>query len=121
MKQACLFALALILMLFGCGEYEWNLCGEYRLVRMNADELRLVGPGNAIRVNGNVETYAVKAPYITGHTGLTDILDAKREPNIGYFIVNTSTDELVQGLSEDAWRGTLKRIGWENPKLIKPW
>jgi hypothetical protein len=104
------------------GEYDKELIGKYRIVRTNQFEV-VICPDNGLHgdeVNGVVERYAVNDPYITGYAGQNH---GTPSPDyvIGYFLIDTSKRKVQEGLTEEQWRQQLHKIGWENPKLEKPW
>jgi hypothetical protein len=70
-------------------------------------------------VRGNIESYAVRDNWVTGFSS-TNCLDAEVE-NLceGYFLLNTATNEIQDGMSEQEWEQALKKINWQVPELIK--
>jgi hypothetical protein len=121
-------------------DYEKPLCGNYNIVRTNADEVVIQNPrfrpitvdvgeiGNPgfhtwteTSFTGNVRKLAVKAPYVTGYTSVLhgdENPDAKE--HAGFFLINTATDAIKRGLTEQQWRAELEQIGWQNPELVLP-
>ncbi len=109
-------------LLVGCGDYEQKICGEYRLTRCNATEVRISRPnGYQTMINGNIENYAVRDPYITGYAN-TNNLDVSSEPRAkeGYFLLNTSNDNRLEAMTESEWKVELQKINWPSPKLNPP-
>ena len=105
-----------LLILFGNDK---KLCGEYKLVWTSGGEVSIYRPsGGDTMVNGNIAAYAVHSPYIAGCVTAANL---GTNLNIGaqgrFFILDTTTDKRLEGLSESQWTIELKTIGWENPKL----
>ena len=68
-------------------------------------------------INGNIESYAVREPYITGWAS-TRCLDPTVEAACeGYFLLNSQTHEVFVGMSAEEWKIELEHIGWSNPTL----
>lgn len=87
---------------------------------MNGSEVRIVRTDNHhIPLDGNLEKYAVRPPYVIGYNGVKGLNpDTSSVP--GYFILNTTTHEFKDALDENQWRDELQRIGWEHPVLMTP-
>jgi hypothetical protein len=70
-------------------------------------------------INGNIESYAVREPYITGFAS-TKCLDPTVEAACaGYFLLNSQTHEVSVGMSEQEWKSQLEQIGWPKPTLLR--
>lgn len=68
-------------------------------------------------LDGSIQSYAVREPYITGYAD-TNCIDADSERKApGYFLIDTRTHLVQQGMSEQEWRDQLKKIGWDHPDL----
>lgn len=122
-----------------------TLAGGYVLKYMNGCEVRIYHPGmsnsgpnrakkqfgkgcglrpgagdytlSGTMINGNIESYAVREPYITGWAS-TKCLDTKLEAACeGYFLLNSQTHEVFVGMSPEEWKSELEHIGWSNPAL----
>jgi hypothetical protein len=79
---------------------------------MNGLEVCIAEPDNTISLEGNVETYSVQNPFIIGYASTNHM-----HANQGYFIINTRTHEMKQGLSEADWKNELKAVPWLSLKL----
>jgi hypothetical protein len=101
------------------GEYKSRLCGSYYLTRMNGFEVNISGGKRILSVRGNIARYAVKDPYITGFS-VSDWLPTEYQPIEGFFLIDTSKDELKQGMTESDWNSELKRIDWSKAWLVSP-
>jgi hypothetical protein len=124
------FAFCVMLPIVGCsnGQEPHQLCGKFKIARCNPYEVRIFREDDhdqsgevmpAKMVDGSVEKFAVKAPYITGFTILSK-LDPRLETHCGYFLINANSDDLKEGLTEQEWRRELELIGWKNPNLQEP-
>ena len=74
---------------------------------------------NGPMLNGNIESYAVRENYVTGYESLKCF-----DPKVGggcegYYLLNTASQEQIEGLSEEEWKAELGKIGWVNPALTK--
>jgi hypothetical protein len=94
-----------------------NLTGGYRQIRMNGCEVRIASQDGNIDLDGSVNSYAVRAPYVTGYAD-TRCIDADSERKApGYFLIDTRTHTIRQTMSEEEWRSELRKIGWDHPDL----
>jgi hypothetical protein len=127
--QCRLFLLAPIaLLVVACvqGDFSIALPGEWQLMRSasgeyavfktepNSNEMKiLIGP--------TVDRYQVLGAVITGHVSPWHGPNAPERPMPGYFVVDTATDRVWQGLDERAWRQRLREFGvTEEPQLKWP-
>jgi hypothetical protein len=126
--------LLVVSLLSGC-DYEFGLMGGYRLYRLNGDELTIQCPGGSNTeksphdgpagivfhndgLAGNVRKFGVNPPYIAGYvTSYYGDTDPARQR---YFVLNTSTHKIKEGLTEEQWKSELKTIGWADPILFMP-
>jgi hypothetical protein len=105
-------------------DYEYKLLRGYDITRTNFREVCInhpEGPHSNPVIAGNIVKFAVKDPYIVG---VTTVLNGDPNPNAkknaGYFVLNTSTNQIIKGLTEQKWRLELKHIGWLEPFLAEP-
>jgi hypothetical protein len=135
-----LFAAVTSLLSAGCGGNK-TLSGGYVLKYMNGCEVRIYNPqidesvkpkktlgkacGSTVSaislsgtmINGNIESYAVREPFITGFASKKCLDERVEAVCEGYFLLNSQTHEISVGLSEEEWKLHLQRIGWSNPTL----
>ncbi len=145
LRKSYLFII-LSFMLAGCVG-DKTLCGGYVITYVNGCEVRIHNPNldeqgfNGVRktfksgcdagrqaenrylfstmINGNIESYAVNEPYITGSTS-TNCLDLKLDGACeGYFLLDTRAHDLTVGMSKEEWELKLQEINWNNPRLVK--
>ena len=123
-RRRCLcwiFALLFLPTVLGCLD-DRPLVGGYRLKYMNGCEVRLFPEHtDSFRnkwVDGSVQSYAVRGPFITGYADMRCI-DSEAEPQAqpGYFLIDTRTQDIQQSMTENEWRSKLQKIGWNNPTL----
>jgi len=108
--------LALAFLAVGC-QAERDLTGGYRLIYMNGCEVRIASQDGNIDLDGSVNSYAVRAPYVTGYAD-TRCIDADSERKApGYFLIDTRTHTIRQTMSEEERRSELRKIGWDHPDL----
>jgi hypothetical protein len=100
--------------------YHTALCNGYELVRMNGYEVVVASARNDIVTRGTVTMFDVKSPYVTGYTS-SEQMAADTDPVGGYFVLDTVSGNISDGLSEYAWRKKLSELHWENPAMRKPW
>ena len=110
-----LIAGGLCLLMTSCGDFERPLPGGYSLVRMNADEIiivkRVEPSGIKIVVGPKIKGYKVSEGVVIGDVVIPDWSALKSESTPGYFVLDTSTGEVQQGLTRDEWLGILKSKG----------
>jgi hypothetical protein len=105
---------------FSLRQYHTMLCNGYQILRMNGYEVVIANPKNDLMSRGSVTSFAVKCPYITGYTS-SEHMSADTDPVDGYFLIDTATGTVTDGLSETAWRQRLSELHWENIKMRPPW
>jgi hypothetical protein len=70
-------------------------------------------------VAGNIEYYSVRDDWVTGYAS-TNCLDKEVESICeGFFLLDTNTNEVQEGMSEQEWKQKLANLGWQNPNLIE--
>ncbi len=122
--------LALVLSMTACGDYQIRLPGGYYLTRVYAgaflisfrdqDGQRLYGD---VVVNATVDSYQVLDNLVIGHVSILDYMspEEKEVSKPGYFILNTKTHDVKQGLDKKAWLDSLQAQGVSSePSLGKP-
>ena len=100
--------------------YHTALCNGYDLVRMNGYEVVVANSRNDVVTQGTVMMFDVKSPYITGYTS-SEHMASDTDPLDGYFVLDTISGNISNGLSENAWRKKLSELRWEHPAMRKPW
>lgn len=113
-----------------CGDYEIRLPGGYYLVRVYAGAYIISFRGqdgqsrtDEVVVNATVDSYQVLDGLIVGHVSTLDYMspEEKEVSKPGYFILNTKTHEVKQGLDKKAWLDSLNALGVSSvPRLDKP-
>ncbi len=126
---ACLRAsVSAALLLVGCqqGDFSVALPGGWHLSRWSSGEyvvLRTAKSSNEIEVmiGPTVDRYQVFGVVIVGHVGPWKGVNAPDRPVLGYFVVDTATQRVWEGLDEAAWRQRLRELGiTEDPQLHRP-
>lgn len=89
------------------------------VTRKNGCDMRRDSWHNGPMLNGNIESYAVRDNYVTGYESLKC-----HDPKVGggcegYYLLNTATNEQIEGMSEEEWKAELQKIGWFTPELVK--
>ena len=111
-----------------CGDYAVPLPGGYELVRVGAGEVLLSEPRRGVVVDINIDGYGVHGPIVVGHVSKPARpaeqrlpLGFKDESRPGYFIADTRTGDIKQGLDRQAWLSALGALGiTKEPTLKKP-
>jgi hypothetical protein len=117
---AGLAVLTAVIAFAGVRYYHTALCNGYNLVRMNGYEVVVANPRSDIVTRGTVTMFDVKSPYVTGYTS-TEHMAPDTDPVDGYFVLDTTSGNISDGLSENAWRKRLSELRWEHPAIRKPW
>lgn len=115
--------LAMVLSMTACGDYSIRLPGGYSLVRVYAGAVLISNPQHEVVVNSNVDGYKVLDGLVAGYVTTPDHLspEEKEVSKPGYFILNTKTHDVKQGLDKKAWLDSLKAQGVSSePSLGKP-
>jgi hypothetical protein len=107
------------------GEYSLALPNGYHLERYSSGEVTIVAPGSTIAVAGVVQEYAIAGSFIVGRTVVPPTSaenQAKYYSHVrpGYFVVDTSSGEVLLGLSEREWKANLARRNIAVPQLLAP-
>jgi hypothetical protein len=111
------------ILLSGCTDFKIELPNGYILFRANATEIYIIDPNrlvDRIVVEPHIEKYNVIDKVVVGYAVLAK--GEMKEYSIpGYFILETETGTVTQGLSKDAWVKKLKELGINSePKLKAP-
>jgi hypothetical protein len=111
-----LIAGGLCLLITSCGDFERSLPGSYSLVRFNADEIMIVKrvePGDGIKtvIGPKIKGYKVSKAVVIGEVVLPDSSALKNESTPGYFVLDTDTGDVRQGLKREEWLAILKSKG----------
>lgn len=121
--RAAGMVLAVLLPVCGCfwkGDYGIALPNDYELARIWSGAYTIANEQRALVVGLTVTKYAVKGSIVTGlvthkrvedHSGLMG--------KEGYFVLDTATGALQDGLSEQEWRETLASRGISPPPVLK--
>jgi len=120
-----IWLLIVAVLMTGC-DYTLPFWGKYRLVRCNGSEVRLAHSIkfkgldlDRLDIDGNIVKVGLKPPYLTGYAD-NSCQPPGFEIKEGYFLINTDTDSIQQGLTESQWRSQLDGIGWGHPWLFEP-
>ena len=110
--------LVLLLLFFGCHRRQIELANGYKLTWLSRHRISITDParGGSPLIDGNVEQYAVSAPFIVGYAS-TNHINAGTNAVAGYFILRTDNRERLQALPDADWTNELNRIHWANPPL----
>lgn len=113
---------ALVLFLgAACGDYAIQLPGKYQLTRVHGAAVVINHPDRGVIIDANVDGYALMGKLIVGHVSLAEHAPERELSRPGYFIVDTSTDHVEQGLDKNSWLNVLRAAGiTQEPKLAKP-
>jgi hypothetical protein len=115
--------LALSMLACGAG-WRISLPNHYQLVYANAYEVAIAGPDNAIVVYPSIVEYAVIGDLVTGRADIPRTFPGQPAPQrraSGYFLLNTATGAISDGLSIPQWHAELRRAGIEDePDLERP-
>jgi len=103
----------------GWNDYDTELCGGYRLVRNNADDINIFKDGPGFVIPPKVAALNVQARIIFGRVERSPDADLASVP--GFFILNTETDSVQTGLDEQTWLTSLRALGVsKDPALKRP-
>ena len=104
-----------------CGDYSVRLPGNYALTRVYAGAVLINHPEKGVVIDANIDGYKVLNDLVVGHVSVAEHSPEKELSKPGFFILNTKTHELRQGLDKKAWLDSLKALGTTNdPSLDKP-
>ncbi|SRR6266487_1910493 len=105
----CIFSVA-------CGEKVVDLGAGYKYVRLDGPNAAISDHDNHMVVDPNVTRYKVIGSYIVGERADANI-DKRLSRNFGYFIVDTRTGQLVEGLDRPAFENALHARGLNVPRF----
>jgi hypothetical protein len=104
-----------------CGDYSIRLPGNYALTRVYAGAVLINHPEKGVVIDANIDAYAVLGSLVVGHVAVAEQSPEKELSKPGYFILNTKTHEVRQGLDKKVWLDSLKTLGTTTePSLGKP-
>lgn len=106
-----------------CGDYATSLPGHYSLVRVYSGAVLISNPEHVVVINPNVESYKVIDGLVVGYVTAPEYLspEEKAVSKPGYFVLNTKTREVQQGLNKTMWLDTLRLLDVKSePLLNKP-
>lgn len=114
-----------VLMCAGCGMSDINsidLPNKYHLVMTSGSEAVVCtpGPGNEVVLGPNIKSYAIYGRFVVGYEKREAYPDAKLSFREGYFILNTSSGNIQNGLRFEDWQKHLQTVGINSPDLKKP-
>lgn len=107
----------------GCGDFSVRLPGNYSLVRVYAGAVLISGPSNVVVIDSNINSYKVLGHLVVGQVNSPGHFspEEKAVSKPGYFILNTKTHEVRQGLDKKSWLDALQMLGVRNePELGTP-
>lgn len=115
-------AITAIVGMQGCGDYSVHLPDSYVLTRIYAGAVLINHPEKGIVVDANIDGYTVLGDHVVvGHVTAADLSPEKEHSKPGYFLLNTRTHDVKQGLDKKTWLESLQKIGISNePNLSKP-
>jgi hypothetical protein len=91
-----------------------KLPGGYAIVETQPNE-RVITHGADVVVFGNVDRYAISGDFAVGVVTKpkppTEEPDYYDDVRVGFFLLDTKTGMLVQGMDEASWNQLLKRLG----------
>ena len=119
MGQIRLILIALCcLMLTSCEPDTIALSNRYRLMRMNALEVRLVTPENSV-LPSNIASYnLISRRYVVGEC-TKRYLDSEADAADGFFILDSETGEYKYGLSHSEFSNWLRKHKFEVARPMK--
>lgn len=99
------------LWLSGCWDYGVRLPNGYELVRIYASAVLIVDPQRQILVEAHIDAYSVVDHLVVGHVARAEYPPEREMSMPGYFVLNTRTAALKQGLTRTEWRAALRAVG----------
>jgi hypothetical protein len=120
--------ITILLFVAGCDfhpDYEISLPNDYHLVRTNFEEVTIYKHRSSDYVVSNEVGPRVAQANITGNIVYGEVVKPKgleiARPNpVGYFIINTKTDEVQTGLLYSDWKVRLGNLGIKDIRLVSP-
>jgi hypothetical protein len=124
-SKICSFLLTVAAFTACGGDFETQLPGNYSLFRMNPDEVIIARhtEGGSIKfvVGPRVSGYRVFSDIVVGEVVLPDWVVLRKESTPGYFVLDTTTHEVMQGMDKATWQQELRRMGLpDDPALPQP-
>lgn len=116
--------------LCACGMYDYTIAlpNGYRLVRLNADEVALVGPQGSISsasIDPTVDGYAVVGALVIGHaspppdSSHARVRAPRKDPE--FFIIDTRKETAWASGNREKWVASLRERGIADvPQLRQP-
>lgn len=92
-------ALTMIFNITACGDYSVRLPNNYELIRVYAGAVLIGAPEGGVRIEANIDGYKVLGDLVVGHVTVAEHSPEKEMSKPGYFILNTKTHEVRQGLA----------------------
>ena len=115
------FALSILISVPACGDYSVSLPGGYSLVRIYAGAVLISHAEKGVVIEANIDGYKVIGGLVVGHVIAAELPPEKAFSKPGYFILNTQTHEIKQGLNKKDWLDSLQSLGIHGePHLGKP-
>lgn len=119
----CFLPLVVVLVLVGCGgNFRIALPNDYEMMSQYTGSVSIYNSNRVGVIPATVDGYVVAGDFVIGHTSLGwDKIVARKYSKPGYFIVNTETDVVVQGLDKESWLARIKELGITTaPQLYTP-
>jgi len=104
----------------GWNDYDIELCGGYRLVRNNADDITIFKEGMGFVIPPRIRALNIDAGIVFGAVEKppdADVVNLLSVP--GFFILNTKTGSVQVGLDEQAWLNALRSMGFTKPPPLR--
>lgn len=112
----------LLIFLSGCMDYSINLPNGYSIVRSNVDDVTIANKNLVVVISPKIIGYDIREDLVVGLVsteGLPSEIIQESKP--GYFVIDTKSDKINQGLSEEVWLHLLSSHGIsDRPKLKHP-
>ena len=110
---ASVVVFSFLLLLCGCflhPDYSIALPNGYKLSRIWKGAHTIVNERNFLVVGLTVQKYAVVGNIVTGYVSDENMADVPEtlRGKTGYFVLDTATANLQDGLGEDKWRNVLE-------------
>ena len=120
--RICVALVILAYCLCGCipfptSDYSIDLPKGYSLVRQYSQTVCLCNAEGSVVVQPHVDAYQVLPNVIVGHVQKHKDQYWKSVP--GYFVVDTTTGKVYQGLSEAAWLKHLRKFGVRSRPVLQ--
>ena len=102
----------LVLGAIGLLDYSVQLPSGYSLDRIYSNAILITGPPYGdIAIHANVDKYQVIGSLILGHVTQAERSPEKELSRPGYFLIDTKTKTIVEGLNEQDWLNYIKKAG----------